>query len=446
MNYGGGPGYGYGGTPQYHGPPNGVPTGPREHPSANTALGLGLASIFCLGVFLGVPAIIIGRKVVAAAEREPYRWRGAGTARVGIVLGWISVAETAFVCAMKMTEGWKSAIALIAFAAVGLTFLAMTALKALPPPLALVTGLLRRAPLAAGLGLGGLLAGATFGLLGAIGAQQQVDQKCAAARVRYSASAKGTVLDGARIALTEIQRDCAGSEAEVATMRRELEVKESDARKKKDADERAAAEKVAADKEKSAVDTFPDKSKDVAATVKRAQAKAWQGKVEESDEELDAATRQLDTFKGTSVATSKDFGDLVALIAERRKAIQPQVERLREKRRTDEAAAADKRSKVEAAAAIKELIRGPRPTNSAWDGSVSSVERVVKASMHDPSSYSHVSTTVPVAEGDYWTVVSSFRGKNAFGALVINSKKFFIQSGVVVKTADVGGGGGDDDE
>lgn len=443
MSYGSGPGYGYGAP--YHGPPNPRPIGPREHPSANTALGLGLASVFCLGVFLGVPAIIIGRKVVAAAEREPDRWRGAATAKVGIVLGWISVAETAFVLAMKLTAGWKSAAALIAFAAFGLTLLAMTTVKALPPPLATATGLLRRAPLAVGLALGGLLTGAAFGLLGAMAAQQQLDQKCAMARARYSSAASSPVVEGARAALAEIQRDCAGSEAEVAALKLELDAKESDARKKKEADDRAAAEKLAAEKEKNAVDTFPDKSKDVAATIKRAQSKAWQGKVEESEEDLDNATRQLDSFKGTSVTSSKEFGDLVAQVAEKRKAIQPQLDRLRERRRAEEAAAAEKRAKVEAAAAIKELVRGPRPTNSAWDGSVSSVERAIKANMHDPGSYSHVSTTVPVAEGDYWTVVSTFRGKNAFGALVLNTKKFFIQSGVVVKAADVGGGGAEDD-
>jgi hypothetical protein len=64
--------------------------------------------------------------------------------------------------------------------------------------------------------------------------------------------------------------------------------------------------------------------------------------------------------------------------------------------------------------------------------------------MHDADSYEHVRTTVPVVEGDYGTVVSSFRGKNVFGAKVINTKKFYIQQGQVVKVSDVGGGTDDE--
>ncbi len=67
------------------------------------------------------------------------------------------------------------------------------------------------------------------------------------------------------------------------------------------------------------------------------------------------------------------------------------------------------------------------------------MERYLKTVMNDPGSYEHIQSTVPVGEGDYWTVVSSFRGKNAFGALIINTKKFYIQQGQVVKVADVGG-------
>ena len=90
------------------------------------------------------------------------------------------------------------------------------------------------------------------------------------------------------------------------------------------------------------------------------------------------------------------------------------------------------------AAALKAAIRGPKPVNSAWDGSVREVERYLKTVMHDPDSYDHIRSTEPVGEGDYWTVVSSFRGKNAFGALIINTKKFYIQQGEVVKVVDVG--------
>ncbi len=56
---------------------------------------------------------------------------------------------------------------------------------------------------------------------------------------------------------------------------------------------------------------------------------------------------------------------------------------------------------------------------SAWDGSHRNLERAIEQSMNDPDSYEHVETV-------YWdmkshlVVKTTFRGKNAFGGLVIN--------------------------
>ena len=83
------------------------------------------------------------------------------------------------------------------------------------------------------------------------------------------------------------------------------------------------------------------------------------------------------------------------------------------------------------------------PMKSGWDGSVPAVERYLKNVMNDPGSYDHVRTGQVSGEGDYWVVISGFRGKNAFGGLVVTVKKFYIQQNQVVKTADVGG---DDDD
>lgn len=51
------------------------------------------------------------------------------------------------------------------------------------------------------------------------------------------------------------------------------------------------------------------------------------------------------------------------------------------------------------------------------DGSVDEVEEAIQHLMKDPSSYEHVSTQFdPV--GDNFKVVTNFRGKNSFGAIV----------------------------
>lgn len=51
------------------------------------------------------------------------------------------------------------------------------------------------------------------------------------------------------------------------------------------------------------------------------------------------------------------------------------------------------------------------------DGSIDEVEHAVQQLLKDPSSYEHISTQFdPV--GDNFKVVTRFRGKNSFGALV----------------------------
>jgi hypothetical protein len=59
---------------------------------------------------------------------------------------------------------------------------------------------------------------------------------------------------------------------------------------------------------------------------------------------------------------------------------------------------------------------------SAWDGSHLELTKKIKESMHDPSSYEHVETRYR-DNGDYLFVVTTFRGKNAFGGKVTNTMK-----------------------
>ena len=57
---------------------------------------------------------------------------------------------------------------------------------------------------------------------------------------------------------------------------------------------------------------------------------------------------------------------------------------------------------------------------SYWDGSHVELTRLIKEAMNDPRSYEHVETTY-IDRGDYLVVTTTFRGRNAFGALVKNS-------------------------
>ncbi|MEN9461368.1 MAG: hypothetical protein RIS84_1388 [Pseudomonadota bacterium] len=57
---------------------------------------------------------------------------------------------------------------------------------------------------------------------------------------------------------------------------------------------------------------------------------------------------------------------------------------------------------------------------SRWDGSLRSLETLIKNAMNDPDSYQHVETKY-VDNGDHLIVIATFRGKNKFGAVVKNS-------------------------
>jgi hypothetical protein len=59
---------------------------------------------------------------------------------------------------------------------------------------------------------------------------------------------------------------------------------------------------------------------------------------------------------------------------------------------------------------------------SAWDGSHRNLSRMIKDSMNDPKSYDHVETRYFDME-DHLVVITTFRGSNAFGALIKNTVK-----------------------
>jgi hypothetical protein len=208
------PGYGYG-----HGAGPGMPVGPRPHPSANTALALGFGGVLCLGALLGVPAILMGRSVVRAAEAEPHRWTGRGAAQVGIVLGWISVFETAVVVTVSLARGVTSAVAWIVAGVVGLTLLALGGVQTLPRPVVAVTSTLRRASLAVGLVLGGVLLGGVMGLASSVAAAKQAAEACRLAKADYAARAGAEDFARTREAIREVETKCPADGAELTRMR-----------------------------------------------------------------------------------------------------------------------------------------------------------------------------------------------------------------------------------
>lgn len=57
---------------------------------------------------------------------------------------------------------------------------------------------------------------------------------------------------------------------------------------------------------------------------------------------------------------------------------------------------------------------------SKWDGSNYDLVSVVKQSMNDPKSFEHIETRYR-DNGNSYTIVMSFRGKNAFNALVVQT-------------------------
>jgi hypothetical protein len=97
---------------------------------------------------------------------------------------------------------------------------------------------------------------------------------------------------------------------------------------------------------------------------------------------------------------------------------------------------ADKVAKIEAKNAAENIFYGTAPIASGWDGSYNEVERYLKTVMNDPSSLEmdKCSSVFKVKKG--WAVWCSYRGKNGFGGMVLNSNWFIIRQNQVVAIED----------
>ena len=110
-----------------------------------------------------------------------------------------------------------------------------------------------------------------------------------------------------------------------------------------------------------------------------------------------------------------------ANVEKKRQRIAPQVARERarieaEKRRDE---------KEQATAAALAALCGDKPVCSAWDGECIGIKSAIKRVAHDPDSIDVENCTGPVLTDDNcWVTTCDVRGKNAFGALILNRKKF----------------------
>ena len=72
---------------------------------------------------------------------------------------------------------------------------------------------------------------------------------------------------------------------------------------------------------------------------------------------------------------------------------------------------------------LPDTPRDPILAQFGWDGSHRKLKNFIKTKMNDPDSYEHVETGRWGFQGanDYYLVRTTFRGKNAFGGMIINS-------------------------
>jgi len=98
---------------------------------------------------------------------------------------------------------------------------------------------------------------------------------------------------------------------------------------------------------------------------------------------------------------------------------------------------ANKIVEVEAKKTAEKLFYGEKPVQSAWNGSYRVVNRYLKQVMHDPSSLD-IDSCTPVykVENTGWIVGCRYRGKNAFGGMVLNQNWFVIRQNQVVDVKD----------
>ena len=106
------------------------------------------------------------------------------------------------------------------------------------------------------------------------------------------------------------------------------------------------------------------------------------------------------------------------------------------KQQQQEATALQQKQKLEQIEAAQNRLKS---AFSAWDGSHLDLTRTIKNAMNDPSSFEHVDTRFGENEdGKTLTVKTTFRGKNAFGGIILQSAtaKTDISTGKVIEIVE----------
>lgn len=93
--------------------------------------------------------------------------------------------------------------------------------------------------------------------------------------------------------------------------------------------------------------------------------------------------------------------------------------------------------------AAEELVLGPKPENSGWNGKVHCVDLYLKKTLNDYGSSEYLEWS-PVVRVDvkgepYWSVKLKLRAKNAFGAYIVKDVLFLIRQNEVVSSVGLEG-------
>jgi len=132
------------------------------------------------------------------------------------------------------------------------------------------------------------------------------------------------------------------------------------------------------------------------------------------------------------IEKENNLKEINALRPKNKEELQAMEARAARKEKAVEVAAAKAKAKaIKAPLTHKQIIE---KQFSKWDGSHHKLERVVKKAMHDPSSYDHAETRYGDNGDGTLTVIMKYRGKNAFGGLVLTSTtaKTDINTGTVL--------------
>lgn len=129
-------------------------------------------------------------------------------------------------------------------------------------------------------------------------------------------------------------------------------------------------------------------------------------------------TGQLASVGATDYFQAKTIYTELVVLDPTNKAYQQKLERYTKAR---DAQVAKEAAKLAADLEKAEHQKKVEAQFSGWDGSHRQFERLIKDAMNDPGSYEHVETKY-IDKGSYIRVFCTFRGKNAFGGIVKNTK------------------------